>query len=381
MTDQADSAAPPRFFAGLESLRGIAALMVALYHPAWQSHIVRWNLVRNGSLMVDFFFVLSGFVLFHSYGGKLATWADSRRFLLIRLGRLYPLHLAVLLVFVGIEWLKWGLVRFHLASIASIPFAQNTPASLIGNLLLIHGLGFYGQPTWNVPSWSISVEFYIYGLFALIVVLFRKKPFLLVSCAALATTGLLVSWTAAGGLDSTAKYGFFRGLLGFFCGVIAWHCYSALRGRFGRRSLAGAAMVLGVSTIALLSLMRRGPSDFLCIPLFVGIVLVVALADAYGLGFLNSRALVWLGTISYSVYLVHPLINWGFETLLFHVLSVPRQDLYQNGMWTGDFLTVAYVVIVLMVSAWTFRHIEDRFRRKVKRAVDGPRPAVAQKSK
>jgi peptidoglycan/LPS O-acetylase OafA/YrhL len=268
--------------------------MVALYHPAWQSHIVRWNLVRNGSLMVDFFFVLSGFVLFHSYGGKLATWADSRRFLLIRLGRLYPLHLAVLLVFVGIECLKWGLFRLHLAGIASIPFEQNTPASLIGNLLLIHGLGFYEQPTWNVPSWSISVEFYIYALFALIVVLFRKKLFLLVSCAALAATGLLVSWTAAGGLDSTAKFGFFRGLLGFFCGVIAWHCYSALRGRFAGWGLAAAAILLAVSTIVLLAFMPRGPCDFLVIPLFVGIVLVVALADARGLGFLNGRALVWL---------------------------------------------------------------------------------------
>jgi peptidoglycan/LPS O-acetylase OafA/YrhL len=365
-----EEAASPRFFPGLESLRGIAALTVALYHVSWQSHFVHWSFVRNGALMVDFFFVLSGFVLFHSYGERLGTWASTVRFLVIRFGRLYPLHLASLLAFVAIECAKWGAVRFHLANVGSVPFAQNTPGALISNLLLIHGLGVYDQPTWNIPSWSISVEFYIYALFALVVALFPKKPLLLAASGVLAIVGLLVSWKAAGGLDSTAKYGFFRGLLGFFCGVIAWHCYAALRRRFGGRMLAGAAVTLGALTVAFLCWMQRGLNDFFAIPLFVAIVLVTALLDSRGTSLLDSRALVWLGTISYSVYMVHPVIIWGFEFVLQYVLKLPRPDYYATGVWTGDAVVLVYAAAVVIVSGWTFRHIEDRFRRKIRQAVE-----------
>ncbi|HEV2689890.1 MAG TPA: acyltransferase [Bryobacteraceae bacterium] len=361
------SSPPPRFFPGLESLRGIAALTVALYHVSWQSHFVHWSFVRNGALMVDFFFVLSGFVLFHSYGGKLESLSSSLRFMIVRFGRLYPLHLASLLAFVAIECAKWGVVRFHLAAIASVPFAQNTPGTLISNLLLIHGLGINNQPTWNTPSWSISVEFYIYALFALVVVLFRKKPLLLASSGALAIVGLIVSWKAAGGLDSTVQYGFFRGLLGFFCGVITWHCYAGLRGRFGGRTLACIAIALGISAVAFLCWMRRGLEDFFAIPLFVSIVLTIALLDSRGSSLLDWRGFVWLGTISYSVYMVHPVVIWCFEFVLQYVLKLPRPDYYAMNIWTGDAVVLLYVGVVLAVSGWTYRHIEDRFRQKIRR--------------
>ncbi|HYL78377.1 MAG TPA: acyltransferase [Bryobacteraceae bacterium] len=364
---------PPRFFPGLESLRGVAALTVALYHVSWQSHFVHWSFVRNGALMVDFFFVLSGFVLFHSYGQKLGTWAATARFMTIRFGRLYPLHLASLTAFVVIECAKWSAVRFQFANVASVPFAQNTPGALIANLLLIHGLGIYDQPTWNTPSWSISVEFYIYMLFALVVGVFRKKPLVLATSGALAVVGLLASWRVAGGLDSTAKYGFFRGLLGFFCGVIAWHCYDRLRGRFGRRMLAGVSVALGVAAVVFLCWMERGLADFFAIPLFVGIVLATALLDSQGASLLDSRGLVWLGTISYSVYMVHPVVVWAFEFVLQYVLKLPRPDYYATGVWTGDAVVLVYAAVVLIVSGWTFRHIEDRFRRKIRASVEGER--------
>ena len=63
----------PRFFVSLESLRGIAALVVIFYHAEWYNPITPLRFVQNGPLMVDLFFVLSGFVIYHSYGSRLGS--------------------------------------------------------------------------------------------------------------------------------------------------------------------------------------------------------------------------------------------------------------------------------------------------------------------
>jgi peptidoglycan/LPS O-acetylase OafA/YrhL len=94
-----EGASLPRF-AVLDSWRGIAACMVALFHLRVLSHVGDAALVRHASLFVDFFFVLSGFVITGGYAERLAAGFGAWRFALLRFGRLYPLHLAVLAAFV-----------------------------------------------------------------------------------------------------------------------------------------------------------------------------------------------------------------------------------------------------------------------------------------
>ena len=340
---------PPRFFASLESLRGGAAVIVALYHVSWQTHFTSLGLVRNASLMVDLFFVLSGFVMMHSYGGRLAAGLTWRRFAAARLARLYPLHIVTLLAFLAIEIAKWGAVHFHLASIASAPFGENTLAALIGNLLLIHSLGFWSAPAWNVPSWSISTEFYTYLLFAFIC----RIPRIALSAAILATAGFALSWTLVGDLSSTAKYGFARCILGFFSGVIAWHIHR----KIAKTAPPIAAIAITIAAACFASFTAQGHADFLAIPVFMTLVIVCALTEAP-----PPRALTWLGAVSYSVYLVHPVIIWCFETLLQHIWKTPRETYYATGLWQGDALAAAYIAIVLAVSQFTYTQVERRFR-------------------
>jgi peptidoglycan/LPS O-acetylase OafA/YrhL len=109
------------------------------------------------------------------------------------------------------------------------------------------------------------------------------------------------------------------------------------------------------------------------IPLFIAIVLAIALLDSLGPSLLDSRVLVWLGTISYSVYMVHSAILWCVEYVLQHILKLPRSIYYQTNIWAGDAIVLLYVALVLAVSTWTYRHIEDRFRRKIRAAVEGAR--------
>ena len=93
-------------FENLDAIRGICALFVALFHFPANGLLASNALVRNAYLFVDYFFVLSGFVIAFSYGDRLCAGEISLgRFIGLRLGRIYPLHLAVLAVFVLLQLL------------------------------------------------------------------------------------------------------------------------------------------------------------------------------------------------------------------------------------------------------------------------------------
>jgi peptidoglycan/LPS O-acetylase OafA/YrhL len=91
----------------LESLRGIAAVMVVLYHCAGRAKF-EIAFANNFYLFVDFFFVLSGFVIALNYSGKIDTKNDFFDFQFKRFLRLYPLHFAMLVVFLFLEIFKYN---------------------------------------------------------------------------------------------------------------------------------------------------------------------------------------------------------------------------------------------------------------------------------
>ncbi|MEO8702134.1 MAG: acyltransferase, partial [Kofleriaceae bacterium] len=91
-------------FEALDAWRGICALIVAVEHLSITNVLHANEFVRHGARFVDFFFVLSGFVIAHAYRERLARGvAEARRFLWRRVGRLWPLHIAILLALIGAE--------------------------------------------------------------------------------------------------------------------------------------------------------------------------------------------------------------------------------------------------------------------------------------
>lgn len=154
-----------RRYRALDGLRGIAALCVIFYHALWNTHLSGLRIVSNAYLAVDFFFILSGFVIAANYSGKIADFASARAFMILRFFRLYPLHLAVLAGLFAVEVLKFSLRGAFVSDVA--PFTgPNSPRLLIENLLMAQGLGPESQLGWNSPSWSIGAEFVAYLLFA-----------------------------------------------------------------------------------------------------------------------------------------------------------------------------------------------------------------------
>src|SRR5437016_14473091 len=92
-------------FVVLDSWRGIAACLVALFHLDAYSHLYGVPFLRNSWPFVDFFFVLSGFVIAANYQQRLLDGFGAGQFLLLRLGRLYPLHFAMLALLVALKLL------------------------------------------------------------------------------------------------------------------------------------------------------------------------------------------------------------------------------------------------------------------------------------
>jgi peptidoglycan/LPS O-acetylase OafA/YrhL len=372
--------APQLFFGSLESLRGVAAMLVALYHVTWLNPTQSTGLVRNSYLMVDMFFVLSGFVMCHGYGSRIRNLDDLRDFFLLRFGRLYPLHVAMLGVFLAKEIARYGAQTWLHASRGVPAFSENTGKALVSNLLLMQSLGLHDRLTFNGPSWSISAEFYTYIVFGVLVLATRNwlKPAQWAAFAAISTLsfGVLI-WAGRRDLNVMYDLGWFRCTMSFFLGAASY--FVLTRSHFLRRhtlqSLLPYIAVAGLAGGALF-LARKidGPSDFLFPPMTALLVLVLAAAPRTAInGWLQYRPLIYLGKVSYSIYMVHFVLGGLFASALVSVLHFKtaamagtQERVIMTGQTSGTVALLLYVASVLIVSHMTFTYIEEPFRWRTK---------------
>ncbi|MDO8299212.1 acyltransferase, partial [Lacisediminimonas sp.] len=248
----------------LEGGRGLAALIVALYHL--KIGTADWSVLRNGYLFVDLFFVLSGFVICAAYAGRMANGDDFRAFLIRRTGRLLPLLLFSTLFFIlvqnGIVLAKriaaaagYGAA---LASPGALDFVTPDPAQLLAVATFTHGMGLFHDLILNTPSWSISTEFFTYLLFAAIC-LFAKGRARLLVFAFLSMAALAISvWASVtihqclvkgGCLSLTYDFGFPRTVFSFFLGTLCWH-FSRIWNTDGTLfTIAGSVLLLALLTL------------------------------------------------------------------------------------------------------------------------------------
>jgi peptidoglycan/LPS O-acetylase OafA/YrhL len=204
----------------LDSWRGICAILVALFHIPLQWHFQGASFVRGSWLFVDFFFVLSGFVIGHAYAGKLSTRKDLVAFVIRRFGRLWPLHFALLMFVLGAALIKF-ITRGMGADIEITSNSNNTPYSFLTNLLFLNSFGLHDTVTWNTPSWSISAEFLTNLMFGIAFLLapWGRIPVAL-ALAAVGAVDLLVF--SEKNIDTSAQFGLFRCMYGFFIGYVIY---------------------------------------------------------------------------------------------------------------------------------------------------------------
>ncbi|HKU55327.1 MAG TPA: acyltransferase family protein, partial [Rhizomicrobium sp.] len=154
--------------AALAGARAFPPLMVVMFHFSEGHHYSGWPvldyLATRGYLWVEFFFVLSGFILTHAYWPRLKDLLRPSGyigFLRARLIRLYPLHLFMLLLILALVLgLRALAAQGGYLSIFDIRYHQDV--SIKGfwlSLFLVHAWNSMPSLTWNGASWFVSVEF------------------------------------------------------------------------------------------------------------------------------------------------------------------------------------------------------------------------------
>lgn len=342
----------------LTGLRIVAALWVLVYH--FRDHLGldadRLGLVAKGYLGVDLFFVLSGFILSHVY---LRRFADGRfhygSFLWARLSRIYPVHLVTLAatILIWLVAMKMG---------ATFSPAAFDPAVLPQHLLMIHAWGTTPMVQWNFPSWSISAEWFAYLTFpvaATLVLAFRRRPMIGVAVA-MGLFAVMALTAAALGLPlpEITRLGAIRIVPGFLTGA-------ALYGLGQRIALprAGALAGLGVATAWIVLASSFRAPDLAIWPAFA--LLILSLAETSKMeprGALGNAPLVYLGEVSYAVYMTHLPVDIAY----FHALDRIAPDLAGPAAW----LAWAGVFGATLLASIAVYHLVERPARAWMRAHD-----------
>lgn len=364
-------------FIALDAWRGIAALLVALYRLEADGFLHGLQLIQNAWLFVDFFFVLSGFVIAHAYLDRIDSGSTVRVFVIRRFGRVWPLHAVLLLVFVFIE-----IARFAFAATKGDP--SNTfvdgrsPITILWDLMLVQALGFTGTTLWNTPAWSISTEFWAYIVFAILCLGGRKMVTL--AAPAIVATGLwVVGSFSPNGMDTTFQFGFARCLAGFFTGVMVlmlWrrHFRTLVLGNHLATFLEAAVITVICAFVALAG---RSHWTLLAPFMFSMVVLIFAFQQGRISQTLASGIGRQLGDLSYSIYMTALLVSLAFNKVpvvisnkLGQPVAVtphvgagnPHSDFDLGYFLLNDGYALLYLTSILIVSRATFRYIESPSR-------------------
>ncbi|WP_195175151.1 acyltransferase [Mesorhizobium sp. INR15] len=389
-SQDATGAAPAVRFEALDSWRGLAAIMVVLFHAQIVSNIRLFGLVRSGEAFVDFFFVLSGFVIAHAYLQRLSTPRHVATFFILRLGRLYPLHIFMLALFVLFEMGKAFLPG--LGNAADPVFSgTNDPSYLISNMVFAQALWPFDQLSWNTPSWSISAEFLAYALFALAVFLQRSRLVFWLGLAIVAAPVALAA-LSADGMGAVSGLGGLRAVYGFSVGALLYilfnrsilrqHATTSLRPQPGFWTVAEGAASAGAIMIAWKT--HATPWAYGLPFVFALVVGVFAVERGHLSRLLKLRPFALIGLLSYSIYMTHMflqlrLLNVArlsdkvFQTSL--IQQVGHTERYGAGidtgnLFVGDLIIVGVVLVTVAFSYLTYRLIEKPGQRMSRRIAE-----------
>ena len=350
-------------------LRGLAAFCVVFWH--WRHFFYQGTepgafvadrlplffafapLYAEGGRAVHFFFSLSGFLFTWLYARRIAEGTVSlRNFAVLRLSRLYPLHLATLLLVVGLQGLWF--IQFG----DYFVYRFNDLYHFALNVGMISGLGMAMGLSFNGPAWSISIEVFLYAVFfALTVLRFTRWWHQLL----LVTVGIGLLFAGAGPMSI--------GLVAYFMGSIAYLAFA----RVARRGISVSVLFLAAAC-ALVSwgvvafgvnagwldlhseeVRRSLPGTIASVSLelvvFPLTLFAIALGEAWR-GTLGKRFAV-VGAISYSCYLLHFPLQIVFMAI-HRSINIDMANAFFYSPWS----LLLFFGTLLPLSLWVNRHLE-----------------------
>ena len=353
----------------LDGWRGIAALGVAFYHLPIANPLREMSGWKNLEFFVDFFFVLSGFVIMHAWGTKLAARVELTDFVKRRFWRVWPLHAFVLGAFVAIEIFKVAAAASGKLNFEAAPFTETfSLEALISNLTMVQALNLHGTTTWNGPAWSISVEFWTYLVFAAAVWIFGRRTFVLAGFALVGAIGIILF--SSNWMFATHDFGMFRAIFGFFMGALTYQLISgsSSSGKFG-----SGTEIAAILAKALWMATTGSNASSLAAPLvFSAMVVVFARGEGVVTRLVNTRFIQNLGLWSYSLYLVHTLVYYVMRLMLVAMEKLFGIHLTHSGQESARVFTMGstaldagwiavMLIAMIFVAKYSYRFVEKPF--------------------
>ena len=319
------------------AMRGIAALLVVIYHfrPTLQPAMdldLHTHFFAKGYLWVDFFFILSGFILCHVYATRPGSGErDIMEFWWSRFARIYPLHIATLMLLVF-----WQIVA-SAALHRSVRVGEWSTFWL--NLLNIHAWGFLDRYDWNFPSWSISAEMAAYITFPVICVgLLRRRRAAITSMGLMLAAYVLYLIVADDPRGGWERKALITCLPMFFLGVLLYQCRN-LALRTGDHLCTAFQLVAALGIVIAL---HEGWNDAFVIFPFALLVFSTQMDAGFLARALSSKPLVIVGLWSYSIYMLHIPVSLILEVAWPKLVAIPL------GLTIGQSAASLFTTSILM---------------------------------
>jgi len=345
----------------LTGIRGIAAIWVILFHFSgiycvFEPLEYMQPLYSKGSLGVDLFFILSGFIISYAYsvGQKKLLLTDYVYFLWHRLARLYPNHFATLVVLAA---------GVFLGGLFKIPITGTYPITTLPyQLTMTHVwpfIPFNLSPGWNYPSWSISAEWFAYlAVFPLCALILSKR--IALHNLALSALFALIAYLVFANIFSLNTFiPLIQVTLEFLAGSLTYGCYLLMGDGVRGRVFRSIDWIVLVGLVFLIVTPGWGCKNLILI--FPLIILGLTSGQSLTGRFLSIPLIVWLGEISYSLYMSHAIT----QKFLKHILPVERYC--GEPLFLKAFVLIIYFVSIFIFALMLYYLIEKPLRKIVRR--------------
>lgn len=357
-------------FYELDILRGLASFLVVIFHykhfltedainfdyDHLPLHTLLMPIYVYGLMFVEMFFSISGYVFFWLYSEAVSEKRlGARRFFIARFARLYPLYFVTFIAVAAMQ------VVFYVLYGQTYIYQHNTPVQFVLNLFMVHQWWpLHAMQTFNGPSWSLSVEVFLYIVFFLLAATRLNRPLILSAVAVLA-----IVFNLQQSIDTI--WGLSRGVASFFLGGLVFHAVEALRqpGREIVRARVSRALIWLLPCLWLISYVRcqpliwdhigphlpesklwylLGSSEFVYVVVPLTLLLLGLRQGQWEINVLTPERLhrfAWIGDISYSLYLIHFPLQIGIMILMERWPFPTRVAVFSSPLTLVAFLAVA----------------------------------------
>lgn len=360
-----------KYYPTIDFLRGLGALVILVWHyhhfyftkpyfsietgqPSWSYEAqpfygLLWPLYHHGAWAVQFFWLLSGFVFAHVYANKKT---DAYSFFVLRISRLYPLHLITLLTIAALQAIShFCFGKFQILAI-------NDAYHFILHLFFASNWGLEKGYSFNSPVWSISVEEIAYWFFWIIAAskgnLTTKKSILLsvIAFLLLRKSGLIGQC-----------------IFYFFCGATAYMLHREARSKKHRVTMIIASLTLSGALFALhsgyfdsINIKEKYHPQILHAAMmlaFFSAILTAALTDDLGTMKKFNSKMLFLGSVTYSTYLWH----LPFQVLILIILDGTK---YDRSIFNNWITLTTFIATMVIIGRFSYKKIEQPVQLRIR---------------